>query len=108
MRVGRAEAWWGCLGPVPVTHNRAPPSLMEPSPGGIDAAPSRVVARHPHQASARPTRMTMTEVPRREIHRQRMSRRDSASKSSVSVSVMTRIMTSAHTKTIWVARISRL
>ena len=40
--------------------------------------------------------------------RHRMRWREAVSKRSLSVSVMTRIITSAHTKTIWVARISRL
>ena len=43
-----------------------------------------------------------------ELQRHRATRRDSASKTIVSVAIMTRIITSAHTKTIWVARISRL
>src|SRR3972149_2963151 len=41
-------------------------------------------------------------------YRQRASRRETASKTSLSTSIITRIITSAHTKTIWVARISRL
>src|SRR5712692_3314592 len=43
-----------------------------------------------------------------EGHRHRASRREAASKTSLSVSIMTTIITSAHAKTIWVARISRL
>src|SRR6185436_742524 len=44
-----------------------------------------------------------------ELHaRHRVSRRATVSKTSLSVSVMTRIITSAHTNTICVARISRL
>ena len=40
--------------------------------------------------------------------RHRVRRRETVSKTSLSVSVMTSTITSAHTKTIWVARISRL
>jgi hypothetical protein len=101
VRLGRAGVWWGCLGPVPVTRYRAPPSLVEPSQGGFEAISRLVVARHPHHAPARPSRTALT-------HRQRIRRRESVSKSSLSVNVMTRIMTSAQTKTICVARISRL
>ena len=43
-----------------------------------------------------------------ELQRHRMSRRAIRSKTSESVSIMTMIITSAHAKTIWVARISRL
>jgi len=101
MRPGRAGALWGCLGPVPVTRDRASSSPMEPSQGRSESAPSRVVTRHPHNAPARPSRWAAT-------HRHRVRRRETVSKTSLSVSVMIAIMTSAQTKTICVARISRL
>jgi len=104
---GRPGVWRGCLGPVPVTHDRAPPSLVEPSQGGFESVSGLVVARHPRHTPGRSGRTAPTRrLPW--LHRQRMSRRETASKTSVSASVMTRIMTSAQAKTIWVARISRL
>src|SRR2546428_8288900 len=42
------------------------------------------------------------------LHRHRVSRRATASNTSLSASIITRIITRAHTKTICVARISRL
>src|SRR5207247_10017218 len=42
------------------------------------------------------------------LQRHRASRLDTASNTSLSVSIITRIITRAHTKTICVARISRL
>ena len=43
-----------------------------------------------------------------ELHRHRASRRDTVSKTSLSVASITRIITRAQTNTIWVSRISRL
>ncbi len=45
---------WGSPGPVPVTHDRAPPSLMEPSQGRFESACRRVVAGDPHTTSPGP------------------------------------------------------
>src|SRR5262249_34965957 len=43
-----------------------------------------------------------------DLQRHRVRRRFTGSNSSLSVATMIRIITRAHTKTIWVARISRL
>jgi NitT/TauT family transport system ATP-binding protein len=63
MRLGGVGVWWGCLGPVPVTLHRAPPSLVEPSQGRFEAASRLVVARHPHQTPTRPSRTARRQAP---------------------------------------------
>src|SRR5882724_5692727 len=62
MRVGRAEAWWGCLATTRREAASSPPWLGSIRLGGARPRVTGTGPRHPHQAPARPPRMTAREV----------------------------------------------